>query len=57
MRELCNLSYAAQVQFLEEDELRAFDGRLVAAPGERARNQSRNVGALMDAFALPKAGQ
>ncbi len=56
MRSLCNLAYAVQVQHLDEAELRAFDGRLNAGPGEQAKNQSKNVDALMSAFALPKAG-
>lgn len=45
MRELCNLSYALQVQHLDADELRDFDRKLVAEPGKVVRT-SRGTDAL-----------
>lgn len=56
MRELLNVSYVALVQNKDDDELRAFDGQLEAAPGERPRNQSRGVSSLMQSMKMPKKG-
>ncbi len=47
MRAICNVSYVAQVEHLDKDDLRDFDRALLAAPGEKPAPVSRGTGALL----------
>lgn len=41
------MAYFMQAEHLDSDELRAFDKKLEAKPGEEPKGHSKNVGALM----------
>lgn len=47
MRALCNIAYVAQVEHLDGDDIRDFDRKLVAEPGDDVAPVSRGTESLL----------